>query len=124
MVRVCNCLSFQVGDYKVYPKKYLLENTTTKTTHALRPQEMQVLMCLVKRPNEVVPRHDIAESVWKRTDCIEVDNAIARLVSNLRKSLGGRHRQYVRTYSKSGYCLVAPVVGHSSCSCLRAVGAS
>lgn len=98
---------FYLGDWLVQPG---LNRASSggKSIH-LRPQLMDVLVCLARRPGSTVPRHDLLDQVWPGQFVAET--ALARCVAELRQALGDRAHQpvVIETIPKRGYRLIAPV---------------
>jgi TolB-like protein/DNA-binding winged helix-turn-helix (wHTH) protein/Flp pilus assembly protein TadD len=98
---------FRIGDWEVFPQENLLKGPLGD--RVLEPKVMDLLVHLASRPNAVVSRDELLESVW--ADVIVGDEALSRAISVLRAQLGDdkKNPQYVRTISKRGYQLVAEV---------------
>lgn len=98
---------FRIGDWEVLPQENLLKGPLGD--RVLEPKVMDLLVHLASRPNAVVSRDELLESVW--ADVIVGDEALSRAISVLRAQLGDdkKNPQYVRTISKRGYQLVAEV---------------
>ena len=79
---------------------------------ALEPKAFAVLRLLAERAPHVVDKADIFAVVWK--DTAVTDNALTRVVAQLRKALGddARDPRYIATVSTRGYRLL-PTVGVS-----------
>jgi predicted ATPase/DNA-binding winged helix-turn-helix (wHTH) protein len=68
-----------------------------------------LLVVLVERAGEIVPRRTLMDSVWRD---VNVEEASLRFhVKELRKALGDSRpdRRYVRNVPGRGYCFVAPI---------------
>jgi Tol biopolymer transport system component/DNA-binding winged helix-turn-helix (wHTH) protein len=76
---------------------------------ALEPKAFAVLRLLAERAPHVVDKADIFAVVWK--DTAVTDNALTRVVAQLRKALGddARDPRYIATISTRGYRLLPPV---------------
>jgi DNA-binding winged helix-turn-helix (wHTH) protein/tetratricopeptide (TPR) repeat protein len=68
-----------------------------------------LLVCLARRPGEIVLRDEILAEVWPGQYIAE--SGLSRCVAELRQSLQDRAQepQYIETYPKRGYRLIAPV---------------
>lgn len=77
----------------------------------VEPRVMAVLLCLVRRPGEVLSREQIFEAVWP--DVVVGEEALTRTISELRRHFGddARSPRVIETIRKGGYRLVAPVSG-------------
>lgn len=72
----------------------------------LIPRYLDLLILLVRRRHEAVPRRDILDEVW--SDVVVSDGALTQAVRSLRRALGDRSREpaFVRTVSRHGYQFV------------------
>ncbi len=84
--------------------------TCESRTVRLEPKVMAVLVFLVDRAGEVVPKDQILDEVWRGTYVKEV--VLARGISELRRLLGddARSPRLIETLPKRGYRLIAEVV--------------
>jgi DNA-binding winged helix-turn-helix (wHTH) protein len=75
----------------------------------LRPQVMNMLVCLARGRGRTISREQILDEVWP--DQSVADTSIARCVAELRKALGDRVQApaVIETIPKRGYRLIAPV---------------
>ncbi|WP_105168255.1 winged helix-turn-helix domain-containing protein [Pseudoalteromonas sp. T1lg23B] len=82
----------------------------------LDPRQQALLVFFIQNPQRVINRDELQEHIWQGV--IVTDNAINKLVANLRKALGddAKEPKYIQTVTKSGYRFVAPVsvVAHTS----------
>ena len=87
----------------------LLQAEAEETEVALPPRVLGVLEALLRRPGEVVARHELLDQVWK--DAFVTDTSLAEAVSVLRQALGDDPQSptYVQTVHRRGYRFVAPV---------------
>ena len=76
----------------------------------LIPRYLDLLILLVQRRHEAVPRRDILDVVW--SDVVVSDGALTQAVRSLRRALGDQSREpaFVRTVSRHGYQFVFPAV--------------
>ena len=76
---------------------------------ALEPKAFAVLQLLVERAPNVVDKGEIFAAVWR--DIAVTDNALTRIVAQLRRALGddAKDPRYIATVSTRGYRLVPPV---------------
>jgi DNA-binding winged helix-turn-helix (wHTH) protein/tetratricopeptide (TPR) repeat protein len=98
---------FNLGDWFVQPGLNRV-SSDGKSIH-LRPQLMDVLVCLARRPGGTVHRSELLDQVWPGQFVAET--ALARCVAELRQALGDRAHQpvIIETIPKRGYRLIAPV---------------
>jgi len=73
----------------------------------LEPKALELLLFLLGRPGRLVTKAEIQDAVWKDTAVTE--NALTRLVAQIRKALGddAREARYVETVATRGYRFVA-----------------
>jgi DNA-binding winged helix-turn-helix (wHTH) protein len=96
--------TFAVGDWLIEPS--LCRVTRTGTTLRIRPQLMDVLVCLATRPGRCVSRHEMLSTVWSGRFVAE--SGLARCIAELRQVLGddARHPRIIETITKRGYRLM------------------
>ena len=75
----------------------------------IEPKLIKLLSFLLERPNTIISRDELHQHLWE--DSIVTDNAINKLVGNLRKTLGddAKNPRYIQTIPKRGYRLVSEV---------------
>jgi DNA-binding winged helix-turn-helix (wHTH) protein len=76
----------------------------------IRPQLMDMLVCLAARAGKTVSREDLLATVWSGRFVVE--SCVSRCVAELRQALGDSARQprIIETIPKRGYRLIAPVL--------------
>lgn len=104
---------FVLGDWLVQPSLNRLSRNGT-TTH-LRPQLVDVLVCLARSAGRPVSRHELLDQVWPNQ--FVADTALARCVAELRQALGDSATSptLIETIPKRGYRLIGlltPVNGN------------
>ena len=69
----------------------------------LEPKAFDLLVLLLERQGQVVTKQEILDTVWRQTAV--TDNALTRIVANLRKALGddARDSRYIETVPTRGY---------------------
>lgn len=77
----------------------------------LEPKLIALLALLLRQPNTIISRDELHEQLWAGS--LVTDNAINKLVGNLRKALGDEAKdpRYIQTIPKRGYrlvCMVSP----------------
>src|SRR6185436_9143598 len=79
------------------------------TAVPLEPKAFDLLVLLLERAGQVVTKQEILDSVWRQTAV--TDNALTRIVANLRKALGddARDSKYIETIPTRGYRWLVPV---------------
>jgi DNA-binding response OmpR family regulator len=72
----------------------------------LRPKEFDLLVALLKRAGETVPRRDLLQDVWGYSDDV-VSRTIDTHVAELRRKLGHQPGEpgYIATVARTGYRL-------------------
>lgn len=100
--------SFTVGDWLVEPKACHVSRGGTVVK--LRPQLVDLLVCLARRPGAIVLRDEILAEVWPGQYIAE--SGLSRCVAELRQVLkdDAQEPRFIETFPKRGYRLVAPVV--------------
>ena len=76
---------------------------------AIEPKLFELLLLFVNQPNTIISRQDILDNLWAGS--LVTDNAINKLVANLRKLLadGAKNPRYIETVPKRGYRLICEV---------------
>ena len=98
---------FLLGEWLVEPSLNRLSRGDT--TIQLELKVMDVLVCLVERAGEVVPRREIVDRVWA-TEFI-ADNTLTHAITELRNAFGddARNPSFIETIYRRGYRLIASV---------------
>jgi DNA-binding winged helix-turn-helix (wHTH) protein len=104
---VADVPDFMLGTWRIQPglNRALRDGVTIQ----LRPQLMDVLVCLATRPGHVVSREEVLATVWAGEHVVET--ALARCVAELRAAFGDQaHRPVlIETVYRRGYRIIAPV---------------
>ena len=76
---------------------------------ALEPKAYDLLVLLASRSGELVTKQDVLDRVW--SGVYVTDNAVARVVAQLRRALGdaARGARYIETVPTRGYRFIVPV---------------
>jgi eukaryotic-like serine/threonine-protein kinase len=98
---------FTVGDWLVDPRACVASRG--ETTEKLRPQLVDLLVCLAKRPGRIVLKQEILDDVWSGQ--FTAESGLSRCVAELRQILRDDAQQptFIETIPKRGYRLIAPV---------------
>jgi len=98
---------FYVGRWLIQPRQNRIRGPEKVTR--VEPKVMEVLMCLARRPGEVVTRDQLLETVWAGT--VVTDDVLTRSISELRKVFDDdpRNPGVIETIPKTGYRLIAPM---------------
>jgi len=101
------------GDLSFFPERGEVRNSRGETVR-LGPVNMKVLSLLVSRPDQVVSRREILDTVWRNQ--VVSDDALTRCISDIRAELAklAGARDLIATVPKRGYrwtdgSAVAPV---------------
>jgi DNA-binding winged helix-turn-helix (wHTH) protein len=100
-------LTLAFGPFRLMPARGLLLESDRPCR--LGSRAMEILLALVERAGETVPKHDLLARAWPGT---VVDDANLRVhVAALRKVLGDGQAgaRYIVNVMGRGYCFVAPV---------------
>ena len=105
---------FRLGECTVDPKLGRIEGPDG-TAH-VTPKAMEILLCLVMKPEQLIEREELVRAGWGSSEGHE--DALTRCIAELRHALGDRHDrpEYIQTIPRRGYRLVAPIVesGHDA----------
>ena len=74
---------------------------------AVEPLPLSVLRELVRRPNEIVTRRDLLDTVWRGR--VTVDHVVTSAVNKLREALGAQGAAQLVTVPRIGYRLSGPL---------------
>jgi TolB-like protein/DNA-binding winged helix-turn-helix (wHTH) protein/Tfp pilus assembly protein PilF len=98
---------FQLDDWRVDPVACQLEKDGTEVK--IEPKVMQVLVYLAEHAGEVASREALEAEIW--SGLVVSYDAVSGSIIKLRKALGddSREPRYIKTISKRGYRLIAPV---------------
>jgi DNA-binding winged helix-turn-helix (wHTH) protein len=98
---------FCVADWLVQPSRNRL--VRGETAVRVRPQLIDVLACLARRPGAVVSKEELLSTVWN--DRFVAESGIARCIAELRQAMAddARTPRIIETIPKRGYRLVAVV---------------
>jgi Tol biopolymer transport system component/DNA-binding winged helix-turn-helix (wHTH) protein len=101
-------LVYRFGDIRVEP--YSARVYRGDRPVAVEPKAFDVLRFLVENPGRLVEKQELLDAVWRDTAVTE--NAMTRVVAQLRKTLGDDAKQarYIETVPTRGYRFIAEVV--------------
>ncbi len=99
---------YRFGEFTLSPARRVLLRGGREVP--LIPRYLDLLILLVRRRHEAVPRRDILDVVW--SDVVVSDGALTQAVRSLRRALGDQSREpaFVRTVSRHGYQFVFQAV--------------
>src|SRR4051794_38404669 len=95
---------YRFGDFELNAHERLLKKGNTAIS--LPPKNLDALLKLVTKADRLVPKAEMAESLWP--DTFVGDTNLTNIVVQLRKILG---RNAIQTVSKHGYRFALPVQG-------------
>jgi Tol biopolymer transport system component/DNA-binding winged helix-turn-helix (wHTH) protein len=77
----------------------------------LQEQPLQVLVMLLERPGEVVPREDLQRKLWPGDTFVDFERGLNRAINKLREALGddAESPRFIETLPRRGYRFLAPV---------------
>lgn len=98
--------NYFIAHWYVQPK--LNKISDNESIHILEPRLIEVLTYLAQRPQQLVSRKELIESLWQGQVS---DGAVNRVIAKLRKYLGDNTEapEYIKTVAKQGYQLIAPI---------------
>lgn len=97
--------AYRFGDYVFDPTAFRV--TRGDVPVHLEPKAVDVLRYLIDRPGLLVSKHELIHAIWK--DTAVGDNALTRLVAQLRKALEdpADRPRYIETVPTRGYRFIA-----------------
>jgi TolB-like protein/DNA-binding winged helix-turn-helix (wHTH) protein/tetratricopeptide (TPR) repeat protein len=77
----------------------------------LQEQPFQVLLALVEKPGQVIPREELQKKIWPAETFVDFDHGVNNAVRRLREALGdsAENPRFIETLSRRGYRFIAPV---------------
>jgi eukaryotic-like serine/threonine-protein kinase len=77
----------------------------------LQDQPFQILVALLERPGELVPREEIRRKLWPNDTIVEFDHSINAAVKRLRDALreSAEKPRYIETLARRGYRFIGTV---------------
>ena len=99
---------YRFSDFILSPRRRLLLRGGRE--RPLIPRYFDLLIFLIERRHEAVPRQEIFDRVWK--DVIVSDSALSQAIRTLRRTLGddSDEPRFIRTVSRHGYRFVGEVI--------------
>jgi eukaryotic-like serine/threonine-protein kinase len=78
----------------------------------LQEQPLRLLVALLERPGEVVPRTDLQKRIWPQDTFVDFDSSLRVAIRKLRTALGddADNPRYIETIPKLGYRFLGPTV--------------
>ena len=78
----------------------------------LRPKVYETLKYLVENPGRLIGKQELIEALW--ADTFVTDDSLVQCMIELRRALGDRTHQLLKTVPKRGYVFAAPIIKHQS----------
>lgn len=77
----------------------------------LQEQPFQVLIYLLERPGEVVPREELRQRLWPDGTFVDFDHSLNSIINKLREVLGdsASNPRFIETLARRGYRFLVPV---------------
>lgn len=99
--------ALRIADVRIDPA--LGEIYKDGRTIKLEPRAMQVLICLARRPGEVLSVDELLNVVWN--DVVVSHDSVYTAIATLRRALGddSKNPTYIANVARRGYRLIAPV---------------
>lgn len=74
-------------------------------------QSFQILKMLLERPNKLVTRDELRQTLWSSDTFVDFDHSLNAAINRLRDALGddAENPQYIETLPRRGYRFIAPV---------------
>lgn len=112
--------TYAFGEFVAHPARRLLTQGSGEPVE-IHPKAFDALICLLQRPGEVVPRAELAHTLWPKV--IVEDNNLSQTIRALRRALGDGTPPYrfISTIPRRGYQFVAPVVGQTDAETSEAI---
>ena len=82
-----------------------------KSRPRIRDQALQILLMLLRKPQELVTREEIREQVWLADTFVDFDHGVNTAVNQVRNALGdaATNPTFIQTIPRRGYRFIAPV---------------
>src|SRR5215472_2660710 len=80
-------------------------------TIRLSEQPLRILIALLERPGELVPREDLRKRLWPNDTIVEFEHSISAAMNRLRQALGdsAESPKLIETLARRGYRWKTPV---------------
>lgn len=100
---------YQFGEFIFDDSQQTLMAVDSKQALSIEPKLLELLCLFIKKPNATISREEILECLW--ADSLVTDNAVNKMVGNLRKVLGdnAKNPRYIQTVPKRGYRFICSV---------------
>jgi DNA-binding winged helix-turn-helix (wHTH) protein len=101
-------VSYRFDDFILNPEAFSVEKSGLPL--ALEPKSIRLLLYLIQNRSRAIGKEELLSNIWE--DVAVSDNALARVIAQLRKALGddAKIARYIETVPTIGYRFVAEVV--------------
>ena len=101
---------YRFGPFELDPADGGLYRDATRVR--LQDLPFRLLLLLVERPGEVVPRDELQRQLWPADTFVEFDNSLSVAIRKVREALRDEAEapRYLETVPRRGYRFLAPVV--------------
>jgi DNA-binding winged helix-turn-helix (wHTH) protein/tetratricopeptide (TPR) repeat protein len=102
-------ISYSFGLYVLDPANGTLTRNSVRVR--LQDQPFQLLLLLVERSGQIVPRDEIRNRLWPQNTFVEFDKSLGVAVLKVREALGddASNPRFIETIPRRGYRFIAPV---------------
>lgn len=99
-------MKWKFNQFEFCEKSQILTNGAGNELR-LEPKVAEVLAYFCQHPNKIVSKEELIQNLWNGQAV--TDNAVTRVIANLRKQLGddSRSSEYIVTFPKKGYRFIA-----------------
>jgi TolB-like protein/DNA-binding winged helix-turn-helix (wHTH) protein/Tfp pilus assembly protein PilF len=101
---------YRFGTFRLDSRTGEISSNGTKAQ--LREQPFQLLLALLEKPGELVPREDLVRRLWPEGTFVDFDRGLNKAILSLREALGdsAENPQFVETLPRKGYRFIASVI--------------
>ena len=101
---------FRFADVTVREREFAIAKAGK--AQQVEPKAFQVLLILIRNPNQLIAKEELLRSVWGET--VVTENSLARNIALLRRLLDDDPRapRFIETVSSIGYWFICPVEGY------------
>jgi DNA-binding winged helix-turn-helix (wHTH) protein len=80
-------------------------------TVRLSGQPFRILVVLLERPQQIVTREELRQTLWPNDTIVEFEHSISAAMNRLRQALGdsAEKPRYIETLARQGYRWIVPV---------------
>ena len=102
-------ISYSFGLYELDPANGTLTRDSVRVR--LQDQPLRLLLLLVERAGQIVPREEIRNRLWPQNTFVEFDKSLGVAVLKVREALGDEasNPRFIETIPRRGYRFIAPV---------------